>query len=109
MKKWWIFKGTSNFCGELAMSDDFKMERQRPDGFYDVVSNSDTIDGGICVVEKKDYDALAEVAKEMADAAITLARETKGLNTNIECVQCKIVDLGIVLQKYNKLVGGENG
>lgn len=35
-KKYFVFKGTSDFCKDLVLSDDCsKMIKQKPDGFYD--------------------------------------------------------------------------
>jgi len=60
IKTWWIFKGTSNFCSELELDDKWENTiRKRPEGFYDVVSDADTVEGGIAVVQyhppKSDY------------------------------------------------------
>jgi hypothetical protein len=51
-KEFWIFKGTSNFCQELVY-DIYKDQdvKARPDGFYDIVSTADTVEGGIHVRE----------------------------------------------------------
>lgn len=61
MKQWWIFKGRSNFCSELVLDDECEKEvRALPEGFYDVVSESDTVEGGIHVVEFAEYERLRE-------------------------------------------------
>ena len=58
-KRYWIYKGASNFCQELIMGDDYEtMQRQKPDGFYDIVSTSDTVEGGIEVVLAIEYEKL---------------------------------------------------
>jgi hypothetical protein len=50
--RYWIFKGTSNFCSELELSDeDFEtMIKSKPEGFYDIVATQDTVEGGTEVV-----------------------------------------------------------
>jgi hypothetical protein len=48
--RYWIFKGTSNFCSELVMDDDCTFVKAKPEGFYDIVSTRDTIEGGIEVI-----------------------------------------------------------
>lgn len=59
MKQWWIFKGRSNFYSELVLDDECEKEvRARPEGFYDVVSESDTAEGGIHVVEYAEYEKM---------------------------------------------------
>ncbi len=61
-REFWIYKGTSNFCNELEYNYETDTdEKSKTDGFYDVVSEKDTIEGGIHVIE---YSALeAEKAK----------------------------------------------
>ena len=59
VKRYWIYKGTSNFCQELIMDDDYEtMVKQKPDGFYDIVSTKDTVEGGVEVVLASDYEKL---------------------------------------------------
>lgn len=59
VKRYWIYKGTSNFCQVLIMNDDYTdMVKQKPDGFYDIVSTNDTIEGGVEVVLASDYEKL---------------------------------------------------
>lgn len=67
---WWIFKGTSNFCQELEVSElDFNtLKKSRPDGFYDIVSDADTVDGGIHVVERSALDAAVKRIEELENA-----------------------------------------
>lgn len=53
VKRYWIYKGTSNFCQVLIMNDDYTdMVKQKPDGFYDIVSTNDTVEGGVEVFAK---------------------------------------------------------
>lgn len=59
VKRYWIYKGTSNFCEELILDDNCEnMVKQKPDGFYDIVSTADTIEGGVEVVLASDYEKL---------------------------------------------------
>ena len=59
VKRYWIYKGTSNFCQNLTLDDDCEtMVRQKPDGFYDIVSTNDTVEGGVEVVLASDYEKL---------------------------------------------------
>lgn len=61
-KTFWISKGTSGFCEELQY--DFEtdsMVKSRPDGFYDIVSTKDTVEGGLKVIEAE--PALARIAE----------------------------------------------
>ena len=70
VKRYWIYRGTSNFCQELIMGDDYEtMQRQKPDGFYDIVSTSDTVEGGIEVVLAIEYEKL-KAQLEKAEAVI---------------------------------------
>jgi hypothetical protein len=59
--KYYIYKGTSNFCSQLELADDLEtMIKARPDGFYDIVQTKDTIEGGIAVVDKSEIvDAIS--------------------------------------------------
>ena len=59
VKRYWIYKGTSNFCQVLTMNDDYTdMVKQKPDGFYDIVSTNDTVEGGVEVVLASEYEKL---------------------------------------------------
>lgn len=59
VKRYWIYKGTSNFCQVLIMNDDYTdMVKQKPDGFYDIVSTNDTVEGGVEVVLASEYEKL---------------------------------------------------
>lgn len=60
-KEFWIFKGTSNFCSELVMNDEYAFAKDKPDGFYDIVATKDTVEGGIHMV---DYAALESANAE---------------------------------------------
>jgi hypothetical protein len=61
LREFWIYKGSSNFCSDFEMQDDCEtMAQARPDGFYDVVSLRDTIEGGIHVIE---YEALEDMQR----------------------------------------------
>lgn len=79
-RKFWIFKGDSNFCDELIYDIDTGKEvRSRPDGFYDIVSPNDTVEGGIPVTELLDGDVIlsreeAEKVKEALKNARHYAR-----------------------------------
>ena len=67
MKYFWIYKGTSNFCSELDYDiDTDKYEKVNPEGFYDIVSTKDTIQGGIKVIE---YEACKQLELKL-DIAI---------------------------------------
>lgn len=60
-KIWYIFKGTSCFADELQFDIDSEYEvKTSPDGFYDLVSPNDTIEGGIKVIEYSEYQALLD-------------------------------------------------
>lgn len=59
VKRYWIYKGTSNFCEELIPDDNCEnMVKQKPDGFYDIVSTNDTVEGGVEVVLASEYEKL---------------------------------------------------
>lgn len=64
-REFWIFKGRSGFADEMALNDDCNEVRNQPEGFYDLVSESDSIEGGIHVIEKSAYDELLALAEEM--------------------------------------------
>lgn len=58
-KIWYVFKGSSNFCSELILSDDCEtMVKCKPEGFYDIVSEKDTVEGATPMVELSAYQAL---------------------------------------------------
>jgi hypothetical protein len=66
-REFWVFKGTSNFCQE--MESDYVAEtsvKAKPDGFYDVVSSRDTVEGGVHVVEVFPGEDLDEIKAENA-------------------------------------------
>ena len=70
VKRYWIYKGTSNFCHELILGDDYEtMVKQRPDGFHDIVSETDTVEGAIEVVAASDYEKL-KAQLEKCEAAL---------------------------------------
>lgn len=52
-REWWIHKGRSCFADEMALDQDelFYEVKHKPDGFYDLISPKDTIEGGIHVRE----------------------------------------------------------
>ena len=68
MKIYWIHKGDSNFCSELVLDEDYEtMVKQKPDGFYDIISEADTIEGGTKVVAFEDHAAIvAELEARIA-------------------------------------------
>ena len=60
-KIWYVFKGSSNFCSELVLGNDCEtMIKDKPEGFYDIVSENDTIEGAIPMVELSAYQDLEE-------------------------------------------------
>lgn len=68
--EYWIFKGTSNFCSELEYElDTDQMSRCSPDGFYDIVSLQDTVEGGKHVI---DYYEFEEIRKKLKIAIARL-------------------------------------
>lgn len=70
VKRYWIYKGTSNFCQVLTMNDDYTdMVKQKPDGFYDIVSTNDTVEGGVEVVLASEYEKL-KAQLEKAEAIV---------------------------------------
>lgn len=53
-REFWVFKGSSNFCQTLELDPhnlDGPEVKSIPDGFYDIVSTADTVEGGIHVRE----------------------------------------------------------
>lgn len=81
-REFWIFKGDSNFCNELVYDVDLNTDvKAKPDGFYDIVSTSDTVEGAIHVVEKSSLDEanarIAELERKYKDASIEIDRLTK--------------------------------
>ena len=63
-REFWISKGRSNFCSDLVYdyeSDSYV--KCSPDGFYDVVSEKDTIEGGVHVIEYSAYKKAVEALK----------------------------------------------
>lgn len=71
-KEWWIKPGSCNFGSSLEYdykSDDpEQMKKNSGDGFYHLISELDTIEDGIHVIEKSAYDAL----KQKLDEAMEL-------------------------------------
>lgn len=71
VNRYWIYKGTSNFCQVLIMNDDYTdMVKQKPDGFYDIVSTNDTVEGGVEVVLASEYEKL-KAQLERAESFLT--------------------------------------
>ena len=61
-REFWIYKGTSNFYDELVLDEGCEnFVKNNPEGFYDIVSEKDTIEGAIHVIE---YSAYAELLKQ---------------------------------------------
>ena len=59
--KYWIYKGTSNHCSELVYDvDTDQLVKNTPEGFYDLVSLSDTIEGGIPVIEYATFENMRQ-------------------------------------------------
>lgn len=70
VNRYWIYKGTSNLCQVLIMNDDYTdMVKQKPDGFYDIVSTNDTVEGGVEVVLASEYEKL-KAQLEKAESVI---------------------------------------
>lgn len=64
-REFWIYKGESNFCHELVMDDDFAFVKCKPDGFYDIISEKDTIENGVHVIEFSAYEQLQKQNQEL--------------------------------------------
>lgn len=64
-KEFWIFKGTSNFCSELEMNEEFAFVKAKPEGFYDIVALRDTVDGGIHTIEFSAFQEAQEKIKHL--------------------------------------------
>lgn len=79
MKTWWIHKGDSNFCSKLVLGDDYEsMVKQKPDGFYDIVSTADTIEGGVKVIAHSDHLTIVAGLEHQCDrlaAALAFYRD----------------------------------
>jgi hypothetical protein len=87
-REFWIAKGTSNFCAELTMNDDLIMVKAKPEVFYDIISNSDTVEGGLHVVEA--------TALEQAQAEIDRLNEELNNSKNFHCKHFVTHDAGYV-------------
>lgn len=72
-QEFWIYKGSSGFCSELIMDEECEtFVRQKPDGFYDIVSDRDTIEGGVKVIEHSAYQALKEEDERLRSENVAL-------------------------------------
>ena len=67
-KEFWISKGSSNFCNELHMDEDFLPIKVKPDDFYDIVSTKDTLVNSIHVIEKSAYNRLMQETLKLKEA-----------------------------------------
>ena len=73
IRTYWIYKGTSNFCNELVLDDNLEnWVRAKPGEFYDIISETDTIEGGIKVIAFDDHkqivDCLEKRVKKLREA-----------------------------------------
>lgn len=89
MKHFWIYKGTSNHCNELQLADDCEtFIKNRPEGFYDIVSLKDTIEGGIHVIDKESHDIqimlLEADAKGWKENALAHLKEIQSLKIQLK-------------------------
>ena len=70
-KSIWIYKGTSGFADELGFDDEGNPCKIKPEGFYDLISESDFIEGGAHFVEYSAYEEamkrVEELTKEIND------------------------------------------
>lgn len=81
-KEFWISKGNSKFCSDLFYdyeSDSYV--KCSPDGFYDVISEKDTIEGGIHVIEHSAYQALKEENERLREALQWALNGNTGLSS----------------------------
>ena len=91
-KEFWVYKGTSNFYGELVLDDACENYiRNTPDGFYDIVSEKDTIEGAIRVIEYSAYKQLKAENEQLEDKVYHATRlveqlrlENEELSKNLE-------------------------
>ena len=79
-REFWISKGRSNFCSDLVY--DYESDayvKCSPDGFYDVVSEKDTIEGGIHVIDYSAYQKLKEENERLNLTIQALSKNNLGL------------------------------
>lgn len=58
-QEYWIYKGSSCHFDNLELNDEADgMVQSKPCGFYDGVSLSDTIEGGIHVIDYSEYERI---------------------------------------------------
>lgn len=90
-KEFWIFKGSSNFCNELQWDDKFTSQtlKCKPEGFYDLVSTKDSIEGGIHVIEYETYDTLLAKSLKLREALKQIVRISEHYKT-LEIPEAKI-------------------
>lgn len=109
VKRYWIYKGTSNFCEELIPDDNCEnMVKQKPDGFYDIVSTKDTIEGGLHVIEYSYARELEEKLKAYISAVDKFNNLwlEHGCETNTRsCLLCQIH--GLIHDSLDKTLSGE--
>lgn len=68
-QEYWIYKGSSCHFDDLELNDEADgMVKSKPCGFYDGVSLSDTIEGGIHVIEYSEYERLKAENARYRDA-----------------------------------------
>lgn len=74
-KEYFIFKGSSNFYNELTIDDEtLEYRKNKPEGFYDIVSEADTVEGAIRVIEYSAYELLQK-ENEQLKAKLEKAKE----------------------------------
>ena len=67
-KEYWIHKGDSEFADEMNFCCESEQEiKKEPDGFYDLVSPNDTINGGVHVIEYSEYEKVKKALEFYAD------------------------------------------
>jgi len=89
-KEFWVFKGTSNFCQELELDYNFDSHvKRKPDGFYDIVSTKDTVEGGIHVKEVLAGDLELEEENQKLRAALEAIMNNIGIPEPVWPAQLK--------------------
>jgi hypothetical protein len=94
-RDFWIFKGTSRFADKLILNDDMtEMVKNKPEGFYDLVSKSDSIEGGTHVREVLSSEIIGDEIKEAKAEGFRAALDFWRCSDQFELTPDQFIDHG---------------
>lgn len=97
-QEYWIYKGSSCHFDNLELNDEADgMVKSKPCGFYDGVSLSDTIEGGIHVIDYSEYERIKAENARFRDA----------LEDIVHCIYSNEATLNYCEKKAREALKGE--